>query len=328
MEVDTDQAAPELASIGIDIGGTKTLGVVLGGGGRILAREKRRTPNGAAAIVECAATLFESLAEKVGSGIHIESLGLGIAGLVDSSGQLRRAPNLVDVEGLELRSSLEPLIDVPIYVDNDANCAARAEIVRGAARNVEQAFMVTLGTGIGGAVISGGTVIRGANGMAGEPGHMLVDPNGPPCACGMRGCWESYASGSGLTNLANQAALEGRLNAISKEAQGKEETITGEHITSAARRGDEEAIQVIDTYSWWIAVGLANCAALSDPEIIILGGGLVEEWELFGPRVQRAFDELLIGARQRGSVPIVPAAAGESAGAIGAALLGARRSTD
>jgi glucokinase len=182
---------------------------------------------------------------------------------------------------------------------------------------------VTLGTGIGGAVISDGTVVRGAEGMAGEPGHMLVDPNGPICACGMRGCWESYASGTGLVNLATQAISAGRLSAIVEELEGEVEKITGEHVTSAARKGDEEAIRVIDAYSWWVAVGLANCAALIDPEIIILGGGLIKEWELLGPRVRTAFDQLLIGASQRATVRIEPAAAGELAGAVGAALLAA-----
>ena len=234
---------------------------------------------------------------------------------------------MADADGLKLQRSIEPLINVPVYVDNDANCAARAELIRGAARNVEQALLVTLGTGIGGAVISDGTVVRGAEGMAGEPGHMLVDPNGPVCACGMRGCWESYASGTGLVYLATQAVSAGGLSAIVEGLQGDVEKITGEHITSAARQGDEEAKRVIDVYSWWVAVGLANCAALVDPEIIIVGGGLIEEWELFGPKVRTAFDQLLIGAHQRATVRIEPAAAGESAGAVGAALLAVGEAT-
>ena len=326
--MNVDGTASESASIGIDIGGTKALGVVLTRDGRILAEEKRPTPKNGVGIIECAFALFESLAGKVGNDINIEGLGVGIAGLVDNKGQLRRAPNLVDADGLKLGRSLESLVGVPVYVDNDANCAARAEIATGAARNVEQALLVTLGTGIGGALISEGTVVRGADGMAGEPGHMMVNPAGPTCACGMRGCWESYASGTGLTNLATQSASEGRLTAIAEQLEGKTEEITGEQVTSAARQGDEEAIQVIDTYSWWIAVGLANCAGLLDPEIIILGGGLIEEWDLFGPRVRTAFDKLLIGADQRETVRIEPAAAGESAGAIGAAMLAAARTTN
>lgn len=309
------------ASIGLDIGGTKTLGVVLAHDGEILAQEKRPTPPSSEDIVECAVTIFESLGDQVDSSFTVEALGIGVAGLVDKSGRLHRSPNLADADGLELQSSVEPLIDVPVYVDNDANCAAHAELIRGAARNVKQALLVTLGTGIGGAVILDGTVVRGAEGMAGEPGHMLVDPNGPLCACGMRGCWESYASGTGLVNLAIQAVSAGGLSTIVEGLQGDVEKITGEHITSAARQGDEEAKRVIDVYSWWVAVGLANCAALVDPEIIIVGGGLIEEWELFGPKVRTAFDQLLIGAHQRATVRIEPAAAGESAGAVGAALL-------
>ena len=316
------EASFDVVSIGVDIGGTKTLGLALTGSGEILVQETRPTPQNSDQIVECVATLFHSLANQLRT-YRVSALGIGVAGLVDKNGQLHRAPNLADADGLKLQRSIEPLINVPVYVDNDANCAARAELIRGAARNVEQALLVTLGTGIGGAVISDGKVARGAEGMAGEPGHMLVDPNGPICACGMQGCWESYASGTGLVNLATQAVSAGRLSAIVEDVGGEVEKITGEHVTAAARKGDEEAIRVIDAYSWWVAVGLANCAALIDPEIIILGGGLVEEWELWGPRVRTAFDQLLIGASQRATVRIEPAAAGELAGALGAALLAA-----
>ena len=316
------EASFDVVSIGVDIGGTKTLGLALTGSGEILVQETRPTPQNSDQIVECVATLFHSLANQLRT-YRVSALGIGVAGLVDKNGQLHRAPNLADADGLKLQRSIEPLINVPVYVDNDANCAARAELIRGAARNVEQALLVTLGTGIGGAVISDGKVARGAEGMAGEPGHMLVDPNGPICACGMQGCWESYASGTGLVNLATQAVSAGRLSAIVEDVGGEVEKITGEHVTAAARKGDEEAIRVIDAYSWWVAVGLANCAALIDPEMIILGGGLIEEWELWGPRVRTAFDQLLIGASQRATVRIEPAAAGELAGALGAALLAA-----
>lgn len=316
------EASFDVVSIGVDIGGTKTLGLALTGSGEIIVQETRPTPQNSDQIVECVATLFHSLANQLRT-YRVSALGIGVAGLVDKNGQLHRAPNLADADGLKLQRSIEPLINVPVYVDNDANCAARAELIRGAARNVEQALLVTLGTGIGGAVISDGKVARGAEGMAGEPGHMLVDPNGPICACGMQGCWESYASGTGLVNLATQAVSAGRLSAIVEDVGGEVEKITGEHVTAAARKGDEEAIRVIDAYSWWVAVGLANCAALIDPEIIILGGGLIEEWELWGPRVRTAFDQLLIGASQRATVRIEPAAAGELAGALGAALLAA-----
>lgn len=316
------EASFDVVSIGVDIGGTKTLGLALTGSGEILVQETRPTPQNSDQIVECVATLFHSLANQLRT-YRVSALGIGVAGLVDKNGQLHRAPNLADADGLKLQRSIEPLINVPVYVDNDANCAARAELIRGAARNVEQALLVTLGTGIGGAVISDGKVARGAEGMAGEPGHMLVDPNGPICACGMQGCWESYASGTGLVNLATQAVSAGRLSAIVEDVGGEVEKITGEHVTAAARKGDEEAIRVIDAYSWWVAVGLANCAALIDPEMIILGGGLIEEWELWGPRVRTAFDQLLIGASQRATVRIEPAAAGELAGAVGAALLAA-----
>ncbi|MEZ5225764.1 MAG: ROK family protein [Acidimicrobiales bacterium] len=174
---------------------------------------------------------------------------------------------------------------MPVFV-NDANCAARAELEVGVAVGVEHAVLVTLGTGIGGALIADGHVVRGAAGMAGEPGHMLVDPNGPLCVCGLHGCWERYASGAGLRYLGGQAAEAGELQGVMAELEGDISALRGEHITRAARLGDSEAAAVLDRFAWWVAVGMANCA-MSDPELIIVGGGLVRDWDLYGPRVQR-----------------------------------------
>ena len=220
---------------------------------------------------------------------------------------------------------MEPELGVPVYVDNDVNCAALAELSDGAAALVNNSLLVTLGTGIGGALIVDGDIHRGAFGMAAEPGHMVVNPHGFICACGKKGCWEAYASAAGLRNLAIDRAQNGQLEEIHYKVQGDLNKIASEDITQAARRGDIQCLEVINEFAYWIALGLTNCAALLDPELIIIGGGLVAEWDLLGDRIRHSFDELILASTQRNRIPIKPAENGKAAGAIGATLLGRQR---
>ena len=323
--MDIGKAHVKAASIGIDIGGTKTLGVILSEQGNLLAQLRFPTPPGSVEIVELVLSIYSELSGEIDNDVPLSCLGIGVAGLVDTTGEIRHAPNLVNADGLRIRELIASKVDVPVHVDNDANCAALAEIRLGAAKDIDNALVVTLGTGIGGAVVVNGSVFRGGFGLAGEPGHMLVDPNGIRCACGANGCWESYASGTGLRNLAVRRAEVGELHDVVKGLGGRHEGITGELISQAASGGDKEAIAVVDEYAKWVAIGLANCAALLDPEMIVLGGGIVGSWGLFGPRICGVFDGFLIGSEQRSSVLIKPAKMGEAAGAVGASLLGTVR---
>ena len=316
------QPAATRALIGIDIGGTKTLGIARSDTGEVLGKTFEPTREGVG-IASHAVEMYHSLREQVTrSEVSVSSLGIGIAGLVDVGGRLHRAPNLVDADGLEICQMVESEIDVPVHVDNDVNCAALAEIESGAAMGAQNALLVTLGTGIGGSLIVDGAVHRGAFGMAGEPGHKVVDPNGVLCACGMNGCWEAYASATGLRNLAIRRAKDGQLEEISEAVQGNFEGITSEDLTRSANQGDKQSLAVVDEFARWVAVGLANCAALLDPEMIIVGGGLIGDWHLFGQKIDESFHELLVASGQRSLIPIKPAENGEAAGAIGASLLG------
>ncbi len=150
---------------------------------------------------------------------------------------------------------------------------------------------------------------------------MIVDPNGPPCPCGKRGCWERFASGTGLSRLARDAASGGRLDAAVALAGGDAEAVRGEHVTASARAGDAESQAVLDSLAHWIALGLANLVNILDPEVIVIGGGLVEAADLVLPEARTRFAQLVMAGEQRPIVPIVPAELGERAGAIGAALL-------
>ncbi|MDG2113072.1 MAG: ROK family protein [Actinomycetota bacterium] len=309
--------------IGIDIGGTKTMGVVIDASGDVVVQERWPTREGATEVTDMLVEIVEQLVERAGPAAQVRGVGVGVAGLVDVDGRLRKAPNLVDADELAVRDLVEPRVGVPVFVDNDANCAARAELYAGVAVGAEHAVLITLGTGIGGALIVDGRVTRGAAGMAGEPGHMLVDPTGPDCVCGLKGCWERYASGAGLAYLGRRAAEEGRLGGVLAQLDGSLDSIRGEHLTRAARLGDDEAAAVLDTFAWWVSVGMANCAAMSDPELIVVGGGLVRDWDLFGPRVRRLLNEVLVAAAHRPAIRVEPASAGEVAGALGAAFLAA-----
>jgi len=209
-------------------------------------------------------------------------------------------------------------------IDNDATCAAAGELELGAMRGVRDGLMVTLGSGIGGGIVVGGDLFRGAHGFAGEVGHMVIDPDGPMCACGKRGCFETYASGNALAQLASEAAQVGQAAAILELAGGSIEGLRGEHVTQAAAYGDPEAEALLARLGWWLGLGLANLAGIFDPQMIVVGGGLAEAGEaVLGP-ARLAFAELIEGARFRPPIPIVVAELGERAGAIGAAVVARR----
>ena len=209
-----------------------------------------------------------------------------------------------------------------MVVDNDANCAAVAEQVGGAARGHDEALVVTLGTGIGAGIITGGQLLRGANGFAGEPGHMVVDPNGPPCPCGKRGCWERFASGHRAR--AARPGCRRRRAARGGRGPGRRRPGGGARRAGHRRRPHRRsggARPWSPSSAHWIALGLANLVNVLDPAVIVIGGGLVEAADLLLPEVRTRFAELVMAGERRPVVPIVAAELGERAGAIGAALL-------
>lgn len=310
-------------TVGVDVGGTKVLAVLMDGEGTVLAEAKEPTPRTADELVDLIATA----AGEVGAGSSTNDLGVGVPGLVDHDGTLRFAPNLPGVIGVPVRAGLEArLPGVRVRVGNDATCAAWAEHVQGAGRGCDDMLMVTLGTGIGGGLIAGGRLIEGANGFAGEIGHMVIDPQGPRCLCGRRGCWERLASGSGLGRLGREAGEAGLASRIVSLAGGDPESVRGEHVTVAAAEGDQEARAVMASFAWWVALGLANLANIFDPKCIVLGGGMVEVGPghinsvLLDP-VRTAFAGLVEAGEYRPPIEIAPALLGSRAGAIGAALL-------
>jgi glucokinase len=303
--------------VGIDVGGTKAQAVVLDRAGDVVASAQRPTPRGDHSLEALVDVLFE-LAGEVG---HDGSLGVGVPGLVTRDGVLRAAPNLDGVADFAIAELLTARFGADVVVDNDATCATVAEWLLGAGRGTTDMVLVTLGTGIGGGLVANGAIVRGRNGFAGEFGHMVIDPSGPQCPCGRRGCWERYASGSGLAMLAREAATGHRLHDVVRHAGGDPQAVRGEHVQDAARDGDHEALAVIDDFCRWVAMGLANLTNALDPELFVLGGGLAAGSDLYLDPIRRWFGELLYQPELR-SVPRIEFARwGPLAGAVGAALL-------
>lgn len=312
-----------MLSVGVDVGGTKILAVAIDEEGRRIGNEVRRpTPRGTVALFDA---LIGVLTEVRASAGDVDAIGIGAPGLVDLDGRLAVGPNLPGIVDVSIRDELQARTKLPVAVENDASCATWAEVKLGAAKGATEAFMVTLGTGIGGGIVSNGVLQRGAHGFSGEPGHMVVDPNGPACPCGRRGCWERFASGSGLGRLAREAAESGRGGRFVRLAGGDPDDVRGEHVTKAAMEGDPEALEVFRSFGWWAALGIANLVDLLDPDIVVVGGGLGAAGEIVMRPIREAFPSLVLAADHRPQVDIVPALLGAEAGAIGAALIGIER---
>jgi glucokinase len=279
--------------IGIDVGGTKCLGVAVDDSGKVVRQYRLPTPH--------ADALCDTLVEIVAQLGEFNLIGIGVPGLISPQGVIRASPNLVGAKELALRQMLEDRLGKKVLVENDATCAALGEWKLGAAQGATDAWVITLGTGIGGGFISGSVLQRGAHGFAGEVGHMVVDPNGPLCPCGRNGCWERYASGNGLSYLAN----------------GEK----GEDVLSRAKAGATDALDVVDTFAKWVALGLVNLTNMTDPEVIVVGGGVIVSADVVMPRIAHWFEHLLYSPKHRAHPRLVAAQLGEQAGAIGAAML-------
>lgn len=311
-------------SVGIDVGGSKCLGVALDPNGTVIDEQRRPTPRGAGSLPELIETLSE-LAAVLGP---YDSLGVGVPGLVTRDGVLRAAPNLDGVAEFDVAGLLATRLGHRVHVDNDATCAALAEWTLGVGRGTTDMVLVTLGTGIGGGLVMGGQLQRGVNGFVGEYGHMVVDPDGPPCPCGRRGCWERYASGSGLARLAREAAVGRRVDRVLDLAGGDPEAVRGETVQQAAREGDAGALAVIDDFGRWVALGLMNLTNALDPQMFVLGGGLAAGADLYLDPIRRWLRELLYQPELRPLPAVAFASSYERAGAIGAALLHSLTASD
>lgn len=306
------------AAVGVDVGGTKLLAIAIDAQGDIVARHQVATPTHHLGG-ELGSTLIEAVADVVeGLGLDDLPVGLGVPGMVDREGTLIYAPNLQSATGAKLAERCSDRMgSAVVAIDNDATCATLAELRLGALRGVSEGVLITLGTGIGGGLVRGGEVSRGAHGFAGELGHMVVDRNGPACPCGSAGCWERYTSGAGLAYLAREAVSRGELAALAGDPAG----ITGVAVAELAAGGDRDAQAVVAESGWWLGLGVSNLVALLDPERVVIGGGVSVLGEALLAPARAALPGMLEGGARRDLPELVTAALGPEAGAVGAALM-------
>lgn len=308
-------------AIGIDIGGTKVLGGVVTGTGEILATARRDTPReGGRALTEAIANVANELAQQY----PVDSIGVSAAGFISSDRQTMLAtPNISNWNGVNLVAELTEILHKKIVLENDANAAAWGEFKFGAGRGRNDLMMLTLGTGVGGGLILGGSVFRGAFGIGAELGHIRLVPDGQLCGCGIRGCLEQYASGLALLRHAREAIDASPLLArnLLDRGDGTIEGLRGNHITEAAREGDPVAIAAFNTMATYLGAGIASLCAVIDPSCVVLGGGVIDAGELFLGPTRDAALRLIPFSGKHPYPEIVAAVLGNHAGLVGVADL-------
>jgi glucokinase len=298
--------------IGVDAGGTKLLAGALAGDAEVHHRVYRLWGGGDRDQV--IATMVEAVAAVKSAAGGAGAVGFGIPSLVEFARGTSISSVHLPLDDVPFRALMRERLGVPVYVDNDVNLAALAELRVGAARGARFVVMLTLGTGIGGAIVIDGRLYRGADGAAGELGHVTVDADGPPCACGNRGCLEAVVSGSALGRAGARFAAANPGSAVARATP-----VTGEHVSELALAGDPDARTVVESMGELLGAGLVGIVNTFNPEVVVIGGGASRLGELLLEPARR-----VVAARalrpSRDTVRIVPAALGPEAGLIGAAL--------
>jgi glucokinase len=307
-------------AIGVDVGGTRIAAGLVERKGRLLKEVRTLTPkqSGPFAVVD---SIIE-LIEDVSSGIHpgeIAGIGVGLPAQIDFLKQTVEFCTNLPLAGIDMRSLIMSRVRHPVVVDNDGNCAGIGESRFGAGKGVRDFVMITLGTGVGGALFLDGKPYRGARGLGAEIGHMVVALDGPPCPCGGRGHIESYLGRPALAARGREAAQEYRGRAIRAQAGGDAEQVTAEHVVAAALAGDEVARAIVLEAGDVLGEALVGIVNLLNPRLIIVGGGIGESCPLL---VERAAEVIESGALAgRRDVRVVQAELGNDAGVLGAAAL-------
>ena len=309
--------------VGIDLGGTNIAVGIVDEKGEIVAKKSTKTlhKRGYKAIVEDMAKLyFELLEETKIDEKDVVSAGIGSPGSVDTKNGVIIYANNLDLYDTPIAEELKKHINKPVLVDNDANCAAWAEFVAGSAKGSSVAVIITLGTGVGSGVIIDGKLQGGFNFCGGELGHTVIDVNGPLCTCGRKGCFEVYSSATGLINMTREFADKDKNSKLWDFR--KEGEFNGRTAFLAAKEGDETAKAVVEKYTDYLAVGIANIINIFQPEIFVIGGGVSNEGDnLINPLKEKVFSQTYTNPNVVPMCDIVKAKLGNDAGIIGAALL-------
>jgi glucokinase len=311
-------------NVGIDLGGTKIAAGLIDDKGKIVFKNSMPTR------AECHYTdiasdmsfLATDVIRRGGASIdQVESVGIGSPGAADSGKGLIIYCSSLNFRNVPLCSEIQKHIGLPVFLDNDANCAALAESITGAAKGSEHSVTVTLGTGIGCGIIIGGKLYRGFNHAAGEAGHMVTELSGEQCSCGRKGCWETYASGTALVRQTRKAAADAPLSLINRLSSGEIARINGTTAFDAARLGDDAALRVVNQYIRHVSDGLISLINILMPEVVVIGGGVSHQGEYFLEPLQKLVSAGAYGGQNLHQPKLKAAELGNDAGIIGAAML-------
>ena len=295
-------------SIGIDLGGTNLKAAAFDGQGGMLHKIARPTPTGegSAAILNRMVKLIAELQAKVIGG-HLLGVGVGVPGFVlMKQGVVAGSANLPELDHYPVREELAKVVNVPVFLENDANAAMLGERWRGAGRGVDDLVLMTLGTGVGGGILVDGRVLHGHLGMAGELGHLTVSPNGYPCGCGNVGCLEKYASATAVSAMARLLNLGANL--------------TAEEVYHLAQDGNQRALTIFQSVGTALGTALATLINIFNFPLYLLGGGMTEAWDLFAPAMREEIARRSFSYRTH-PPQIARATLGGDAGLYGAAYL-------
>lgn len=294
-------------TLGIDLGGTQLRAAIIDKNGALLRRAAVATDvaGGPNAIVSQMVKLFDEVAE--GSRDRVTAAGISSPGPLDlDNGRTSELPTLPGFFNFPLRDTLSQKLSLPVVLENDGIAAANGEWKFGAGRGLSNLVYVTVSTGIGGGVVVDGDLMHGRRGMAGHVGHMMVDPEGPICGCGGKGCIEGIASATAFGEAAKRSGF-----------------VDGKHAVKAARSGDVRALALLDTEATWLGYAFASLLHLYSPEILIVGGGLSSALDLMMPGIRNQIDRYAMPAFRE--IQVVPATLGDNSGLIGAAALAMKK---
>ena len=310
--------------IGVDLGGTNIAVGVIDESYNIIGRGKVKTraPRPAEAI-------FDSIKEAVdmavvNAGINydeIVSVGIGTPGSVNKDTGAIEFSNNLKFHNVPAKAMLEERLKKPVYLENDANAAALGEAVAGCGHGVKNFVAVTLGTGVGSGIIIDGKIYRGSNFCGGEMGHMVINVDGIPCNCGRKGCWEKYASATALVSQAVEAMQNDKASLLWQTCDGDLNKVDGKSIFDALDLGDATAKAVIDRYLYYVSIGIANVINALQPEAVCVGGGISGQGEKILEPIREMVKAERYSVYADKQAAIIPAALGNDAGIIGAALL-------
>ena len=309
--------------VGIDLGGTNIVAGVVNDRHEIVAFAKCKTacPRPSEEIVADMARMTREAVKKAGITMdEVKGVGVGSPGVCNKdTGVVERAANL-GFENLPICAMLSEMLGKKVYIENDANAAALGEFIAGAAKDVESCVCITLGTGVGGGVIIDGKVFAGSNFAGTELGHTVIVVDGEPCSCGRRGCWEAYASATGLIRQTRRAMEEHRDSKM-WDIAGSLDKVDGRTSFEAMRAGDAAGKAVVDRYIYYITVGLINMINIFQPEILCVGGGICKEGETLLAPLRKYIDAEQFSKYSEKKTKLCVAALGNDAGIIGAAGL-------